>query len=890
MSDTGAGTQDGVIVMPGDLDAFQFTAPVTGLVTVEQQAAPGSSLDSQLFAFDSLQEPLANNNDFDGTFNSEVQFNVAAGQVYYLKAAAYGTSVGPYVLTLSEQPPNSSAPGQSFATAAPLTVSASTPTVERGQIVAAGDSDFYQFIASASGQITVQQQAAAGSPLDSYLYAYDGSQPVNNFDGLQALIASDDDSQGTLNSLVSFNVTAGQPYYLRAAAFGTSIGAYILTLSYGGAIPPDPAGHTFAAALPITLGPSGYGSQIGVISSAGDADLYSFLAPYTGTITIRQDAPSAGTLADKYSPSKSILDSLLTVFDGTQTQIAQDDDDIADNSLNSIVTVSIVAGQTYYVGAAGYGTSTGRYELLFNDDVPNDFADASLITVDSKLLSATVFGTIEVPGDVDMYRFVAPVTGPIAVTEQAVGNSQLDSYLFLYDDSQTLIASNDNETIDPTGPDGGVSIADSLVEANVVAGQTYYIGAASAGAAATDAGSSPIGAYRLQLTFPAYDFGATVADARTIQPPGPALETQAGDILELGEVDMFQFAARASGRVTIDVGANPKIGSVVDPIVVAYDASGNEIAHGTSTVTVGVQPQSLYFIEVGGYGSSTGGFRLEYSETDGNGSGFDLGSAIPISLSDSGAGTQSGVLGRAGDVNVFQFVATVSGEAIVTLATPSLASLAAFTITNGTPTQVAGDTTTPGTMAFDVTGGQTYFVRVSSIGSGGSYQLDFQTRATSAPAPGLQLSGKSTFVVLGQSFAANIPATGPSSQAQQLTANQITAALVAQFLATEQGHLSGPYVLVWTDPIDFILTDANARQNGYTAARGPISETGGSFNSGAGALKLVIVPFTSASYDLDLVGVGEGPSCSGPPSSPTPAGRSTQWAAPIVRYRLRSHR
>ena len=55
----------------------------------------------------------------------------------------------------------------------------------------------------------MQEQAAPGSPLDSYLYAYDGSQPVNNFDGLQALIASNDDSQGTLNSLISFNVTAG---------------------------------------------------------------------------------------------------------------------------------------------------------------------------------------------------------------------------------------------------------------------------------------------------------------------------------------------------------------------------------------------------------------------------------------------------------------------------------------------------------------------------------------------------------------------------------------------------------------------------------------------------------------------------------------------------------
>ena len=122
---------------------------------------------------------------------------------------------------------------------------------------------------------------------------------------------------------------------------------------------------------------------------------------------------------------------MLTVYDGAQTQIAQNDDDIAGDSLNSVVTVSIVAGQTYYVQAAGFGSSTGRYELLFNDDVPNDFADASLITVDSKLLSATVFGMIEVPGDVDMYRFVAPVTGPITLTQQASGGSQLDSYLFL---------------------------------------------------------------------------------------------------------------------------------------------------------------------------------------------------------------------------------------------------------------------------------------------------------------------------------------------------------------------------------------------------------------------------------------------------------------------------
>jgi len=100
------------------------------------------------------------------------------------------------------------------------------------------------------------------------------------------------------------------------------------------------------------------------------------------------------------------------VFDDSQSLIAHDDDDIPKDSLNSVVVVSVVAGRTYYVQASGFGATTGRYELLFNDDVPNDFADASLIRVDSKLLSATVFGTIEVRADVDMYRFVAPVTGP----------------------------------------------------------------------------------------------------------------------------------------------------------------------------------------------------------------------------------------------------------------------------------------------------------------------------------------------------------------------------------------------------------------------------------------------------------------------------------------------
>ncbi len=785
---TGAGTQDGIINMPGDLDAFQVTATVTGLMMVQEQAAPGSPLDSYLYAFDSTRAPLANNNDYNGTYNSLVQFNVEAGQTYYLKAAAYGISVGAYVLTLSTQPSNPSAPGASFATAAPLVVSATGPTVRQGTIVAAGDAEVYLFTAPVSGTITVQEQAAPGSPLDSYLYAYNGSQGVNNFDGLQALIASDDDSQGTLNSLIQFNVTAGQPYYLIAAAFGTSIGAYVLTLNYGGAAIGPQVGHTFADAGTITLEPSGYGSQTGVITSPGDADMYRFVAPYTGMLSIRQVAPSAGTLADKNSPSKSILDGVLTVFDAAQAVIAENDDDVAADSLNSYVDVPIVAGQTYYVQAAGYGSTTGNYELLFNDDVPNDFANASLVTINTKLLSATVFGMIEVPNDVDMYRFVAPVTGPIVVTQQAAGDSLLDSYLFLYDGSQTLIASDDDETIDPTGPGGGITIPDSLVQANVVAGQTYYIRAASSNGSATDPGRTPTGAYRLQVTFPAFDFGETFADARTIPPPEPAVSTQAGNLLAIGEVDMFQFAASESGAVTFDVDANPGTTPVLDPIVVAYDAQGDEIARGTNALTIGVQAGSLHYIQVGGYGASTGGFVLSYSEQAGDGLGLDFGSAIPVSLSGEGAGESGGVLGPAGDVNVFQFAAPATGAMIVTLAAGSPDGLAAFTISNGKPTQIAADTTRPGLLTFAVAQGQTYYVRVTSNGSGGGYRLDFRTSTATGSVPDLQLPGKSTYVEFGQSYTATIVAAGPSPTARsRMRPARSRRRLVAEFIASEQG-------------------------------------------------------------------------------------------------------
>ena len=226
--------------------------------------------------------------------------------------------------------------------------------------------------------------------------------------------------------------------------------------------------------------------------------------------------------------------------------------------------------------------------------------------------------------------------------------------------------------IDPTAPGGGLSIADSIVEANVVAGQTYYIRAASAGEQATRVGRTATGDVSPFAHVSGLRFWRDIRRC----PHHPATRARTLDAggrhsRRLAKWTCFSLRPprRARSRSTSE--QTPAIGTVVDPIVVAYDAQGNEIARGAVRLTIGVQTGSLYFVQVGGYGASTGGFQFTYSEVRRQcRRSSTLVPRSPSSISRLGSATESGVLGAAGDVNVFQFVATVSGQATVTLATP----------------------------------------------------------------------------------------------------------------------------------------------------------------------------------------------------------------------------
>jgi Lysyl oxidase len=107
--------------------------------------------------------------------------------------------------------------------------------------------------------------------------------------------------------------------------------------------------NDFSSAADLALTDKGTTVQAGQIERSDDVDVFSFVAPRKGKMRITQTGEAGG------------IDSLLAVFDSAERIIAQDDDSAG--GLNSSVRLRVIAGQQYFVRAAGFGSTSGRYVL-----------------------------------------------------------------------------------------------------------------------------------------------------------------------------------------------------------------------------------------------------------------------------------------------------------------------------------------------------------------------------------------------------------------------------------------------------------------------------------------------------------------------------------------------
>jgi hypothetical protein len=477
--------------------------------------------------------------------------------------------------------------------------------------------------------------------------------------------------------------------------------------------------NTQETAAPIVLDVSGSGSLEGRIDYGGqptregwvpgDRDWFRFVAPQTGRMVVRQQAAEGCT-----------LDSFLSAYDPSVIEWWWTDN--FSNTLDSQVTISVTAGQTYYVGAAGSGTSTGHYTLTFQtlpplaDDFGNDAAGAHLIAL-APSGAGRQNGVIETSGDVDAFRFVAPLTGNLAIRLEAAFGSALDSCLVVTDAAHAALVAAAGSDVShltfPGNPPPASSLAvnddaapdtrTSLVVLPVHAGSTYFIG--------TGGGSDEsTGAYT--LTFSGF--------AHTLPPPPSSGGEVAGVIDAPGQVDTYQFTAQTTGWMTIGQEGVP--GGGLDSVLAVFDGQQQRLAFnddslGTrdSLVRVGVLAGQTYHVQAGGYDASTGAYRLELRTAASAPFPADLAGAADLPPSGF-----TGSIVQAGDEVYFRFVATSTGRlAFVLVPDEGLdAQLTASDASGQVLALGASSPTLPHALVrFDTVVGQTYYLRLSGAGA-----------------------------------------------------------------------------------------------------------------------------------------------------------------------------
>lgn len=218
---------------------------------------------------------------------------------------------------------------------------------------------------------------------------------------------------------------------------------------------------------------TGNGVKVGVFETAGDTDLFRFVASRTGvtTITLAHPAGLFATSLLAYNGSRALV---ATGAPGGET------------GNGSVVNVQVTAGQTYYLLARpAVSTSIGSYLILIQgptqttpppdptptpgDDFANigQFSSAGVISLDGGTGHATRVGYLEFAGDTDLFRFVTTRPGQTTITlwhpEGALGLQ-----LRLFNSAGEQIQAGEAGTEHGNG---------SVLTLTAEAGETFYISA-----------------------------------------------------------------------------------------------------------------------------------------------------------------------------------------------------------------------------------------------------------------------------------------------------------------------------------------------------------------------------------------------------------------------------
>ena len=227
-------------------------------------------------------------------------FAAKAGTTYRIQAGAYSIGSGTLGISMVSTTPAANDAFTSATTASfPLTTSVSTigASTDNGELISGtcgpiGSTVWYRIAPTSAQGITVD---STGSSFDSVVAAYRGSS-------IAALtpIACNDDYLTSQQARVTFNVDAGQTYYLQAGGYGSSAGNLTLNFSSGAESSPTATATAIPGATSVsTSSPTAVAATPGPGTATSTAVA---ATPGSGTATATRTATAIGGRSYLYLP------------------------------------------------------------------------------------------------------------------------------------------------------------------------------------------------------------------------------------------------------------------------------------------------------------------------------------------------------------------------------------------------------------------------------------------------------------------------------------------------------------------------------------------------------------------------------------------------------------
>jgi hypothetical protein len=409
-------TAVGTLDSANDVDFFGFDARSGQRLRVDinaQSLTPSSDADTVVTLFDNNGNQLAENDDASNSLDSLLDFTITSTGRYFIRVRNFSTKGGQTftyeaVVTLTGGTTPPPGPGTVNETESNNSIQQAnfvTPNVTIiGTVNPGGDADFFGFDATRGQPLTIDINAASLSPasaLDSVVTLFDsnGNQLTQN-----------DDSGGSVDSLIQFTIPANGRYFFSVRNFDSKGGPNfnyqaVVTLGGGGG-----GGNTVNESEPNNNRQQANSitpdvTVQGIIGFFNDVDFFSFNGRAGQRVTLDVNTDSGG-----FNPP----DTLLTLFDNDGNQIAENNDDPRGGTRDSFLQFTLPRTGQYFFSlrdARGFGSTSFDYEIQVSltrvsggdaeEFEPNNtFAQANPITENS-----TISATINPSGDVDIFSF-----------------------------------------------------------------------------------------------------------------------------------------------------------------------------------------------------------------------------------------------------------------------------------------------------------------------------------------------------------------------------------------------------------------------------------------------------------------------------------------------------